>query len=589
MRLPGPIDVRRGPSIRPVVPIVMLAVAVVGGVALIAARGGADDDRGDDATAAGGDANGSSTADEFGLLSAPVRLLDTGSNSATIDGELQAVGPITPGTTLEVPVAGRGGASDAPGLALLTAIATGDAAASDVSLSPCGSPAEPVPSLRVGAAATVTRNLIVPVGDNGSVCVQASAQVDITIDLTGTVDPAIVRPFPSPVRLVDTRANGATDDGRFSQIGVRRESTTTRVPIAARFNGLGDVGALMISVAAADPLEPGELTVFAPETATPPPALFAYEAKTTSRSVEIVPIGATGEVCISTTGRTDLTVEILALVPASDDYPVLPSNGDDECPGQELFPNHRIVALYGTQRSARLGVLGEQTPAEAVERLEEIAEPWRAGEIPVLPAFEVIATLATGTAEDRGVYNLQSPPEFVQEYLDVARRNGYYVILDLQTGQSDFLTEAKHYEEFLRQPDVGLALDPEWRTPAPSRPKGGFIGTVDAPEVNAVVAYLAQLVEEEDLPEKLLVLHQFTDDMITNRDQIKELPGVAINLHMDGFGPRPEKLNSYDVVRAEPPWDMGLKLFYDEDTDIFEASDVLGGIFDPAPLLITYQ
>lgn len=589
MRLPGPIDVRRGPSIRPVVPIVMLAVAVVGGVVLIASRGGGGDDHGDDATAAGGDAAGSSTVDEFGLLATPARLLDTGPNSATIDGELQAVGPVMPGTPLEVPVAGRGGASDAPGLVVLTATATGDAAASSVSISPCGSPAEPVPSLRVGAAATVTRNLVVPVGGNGSICVQASAPVDLTLDLTGTVDPAIVRPFPSPVRLVDTRASGATDDGRFSQIGVRPESATTRVPIAARFNGLGDVGALLVSVAAADPLEPGELTVFAPETVSPSPALFGYEVGTTSRSVEIVPIGASGELCVSTTGRTDLTVEILALVPASNDYPVLPSSGDAECPGQDLFPNRRIVALYGTQRSARLGVLGEQTPAEAVERLEEIAEPWRAGEIPVLPAFELIATLATATAEDRGVYNIQSSPEFVQEYLDVARRNGFYLILDLQAGQSDFLTEAKYYEEFLRQPDVGLALDPEWRTPAPSRPKGGQIGTVDAPEVNAVVAYLAELVEEEDLPEKLLVLHQFTDDMITNRDQIEELPGVAIMLHMDGFGPRPEKLNSYDVVRADPPWDMGLKLFFDEDTDIFEATDVLGGIFEPAPLLVTYQ
>jgi hypothetical protein len=77
--------------------------------------------------------------------------------------------------------------------------------------------------------------------------------------------------------------------------------------------------------------------------------------------------------------------------------------------------------------------------------------------------------------------------------------------------------------------------------------------------------------------------------MITDRDQLVERPGVALTIHMDGFGDRPNKLDSYDIVRAEPPLDMGLKLFYDEDVDLLDAADVLGGLFDPVPLLITYQ
>jgi len=171
----------------------------------------------------------------------------------------------------------------------------------------------------------------------------------------------------------------------------------------------------------------------------------------------------------------------------------------------------------------------------------------------------------------------------------VARRNGYYLILDLQAGQSDFLTEAKYYEEFLRQPDVGIALDPEWRTPPPARPKGGFVGQVDAAEVNSVIDYMAQLVQEEDLPEKLLVVHQFQDRMITNKAQLVEQPGVALMIHMDGFGSRAEKLNSYSIVRVEAPLNMGLKLFFDEDIDLYDAATALGGEFDPVPDLISYQ
>ncbi len=611
MRLPSPIEDRSGGSLsRPLVVGLGVALIVAVGVFVVsrsredAADANVDSTDGSpadsavssaDATAGGGDpSTGEGTGTvrdgtDFGLLATPSRLVDTRPDGETVDGDLEASGPLAAGSPLEVPVADRGGASGSPGLAVLTVTAIAGGAPAEISVSPCGSPGDPVTSVRVAAGETTTRNLLVPVGSNGAVCVVTTAPVDLSVDFAGSVDPAEVRPFPAPVRLLDSRADGATDDGRFSAIGVRPEGSTVGVPIGARFNGLGDVGALMVSITAAEPLEDGDLTAFAPEAPVTPSPLFGYTAGATSRGVDIVPIGATGELCMSTTGRTDLIVEILAIVPSSDAFPVLPSSGEVECAGQDLFPNHRIVALYGTQRSGRLGVLGEQPPAEAVARLEEIAEPWRAGDRPVLPAFELIATLATGTPEDRGVYNIRSSPEFVQEYLDVARRHGYYLILDLQTGQSDFLTEAKYYEEFLRQPDVGIALDPEWRTAPPARPKGGFVGQVDAAEVNSVIDYIAQLVEEEDLPEKLVVVHQFQDRMITNKAQLVEKPGVALVIHMDGFGSRAEKLNSYSIVRVEAPLNMGLKLFFDEDIDRYDAATVLAGEFDPVPDLITYQ
>ena len=212
--------------------------------------------------------------------------------------------------------------------------------------------------------------------------------------------------------------------------------------------------------------------------------------------------------------------------------------------GRVLLPHRRLVALYGNDRSAALGVLGEQPPDAAAARLAAVAEPYRAGDRAVLGAFELIATVATRAPGADGLYRAPSDPAFVQRYLDAARAHGLYLILDLQPGRSDFLTEARRYEEFLRQPDVGLALDPEWRM-GPNQVPGDGVGQVSAAEVNAVLDYVAGLVAEELLPQKLVVVHQFQLRMVTDRDTLRAPPGLAVMIHMDGFGTHAQKLGTY--------------------------------------------
>lgn len=588
MRLPGPIEDRGRRSRLPSGAVLGVGALVVVGAVVWVTRGtGSDpadvagDPSGDSSALALAPADGSMLA----RLDEPVRLLDTRIGETTVDGQFAGTGVVGAGATLELPIAERSGSTNETGLVAIVVTATTGSEPSDLVVQPCGSESAATPSLTIAPLTTSTRNLLTPLGENGAICVTSTAPVDVQVDIEAFLDQGAVRPFPSPVRIVDSTADGSTADGGFAGVGVRPEASTLRVPVASRFDGLSDIGALVVSVTAVDPLEPGDANVFAAES-PPADSILDYEAGTTARSVTVVPVGASGDLCLSTTGRTDVVVDLLALVPATAAAPVAATG---ECPGQTFFPSHRVVALYGTQRSERLGVLGEQDPSEAAGRLADIAEPWRVGDRPVLPAFELIATLATGTPEDRGVYNIRSSPEFVQEYLDVARRHGYYLILDIQPGQSDFLTEAQYYEEFLRQPDVGIALDPEWRVQAPDRPKGGFVGQVDAAEVNSVIDYVAQLVAEEGLPEKLVIVHQFQDRMLTNREQLVEQPGIALTIHMDGFGDVPNKLDSYDIVRVEPPLNMGLKLFFDEDIDLLAATDVLGGLFEPVPDLITYQ
>jgi hypothetical protein len=231
-------------------------------------------------------------------------------------------------------------------------------------------------------------------------------------------------------------------------------------------------------------------------------------------------------------------------------------------------------------------VLGEGTPAQAARRLERVAKRFATKRRPVLPAFELIASVAQASPGPDGDYSQPTRPADIQRYLTAARRARALLILDVQPGRAPFLREVQRYERFLRQPDVGLALDPEWSMRAGQVP-GQTIGSTDARTINRVSAYLAGLVRRHRLPQKLLVIHQFTPQMVRNRAAVVRRPGLAITFHIDGFGTQAAKRAKYRELRARPPFWNGLKLFYDEDVDRFTPAEVLR--LRPIPDLISYQ
>jgi hypothetical protein len=235
-----------------------------------------------------------------------------------------------------------------------------------------------------------------------------------------------------------------------------------------------------------------------------------------------------------------------------------------------------------------MGVLGETGPEAAVERVKAAARPFDQPGRRATGAFEMIVTVAQASAGADGNYSHPSKLEDVAKWIDVAEREGLYVILDIQPGRSDFFTESIRYEELLRRPNVGLALDPEWRMGPTQRP-GQTVGSVTAAEVNRVSLWLSELVLENDLPEKMFIVHQFQSRMIKNREQLLDRPGLATVIHADGFGGRAIKMETYSIIHASPPFYNGFKLFIDEDTRMFQPHEVLA--FDPLPVpdLITYQ
>ena len=255
--------------------------------------------------------------------------------------------------------------------------------------------------------------------------------------------------------------------------------------------------------------------------------------------------------------------------------------------GRQIFPRYRVVAHYGAADTDELGVLGEGSPREAAQALLHRARAYRSFGRPVMPAMELIATVAQASSGAGGDFSVRSTKKEVTAYLRAVRRIDGLLILDVQPGQSGFMKEVKVYEEFLKEPDVGLALDPEWSMHGEDEP-GEEIGWTTVKVIDRVSAYLADIVKEHRLPQKLLVIHEFTTDMVRGKGRIKPRDGLAITFHIDGFGGRAAKLSKYEILSRERPFFNGFKLFLDEDVDMFSPREVIRRL-KPKPDLITYQ
>jgi len=254
--------------------------------------------------------------------------------------------------------------------------------------------------------------------------------------------------------------------------------------------------------------------------------------------------------------------------------------------GTTIFPKYRVVAYYGTAGTASLGVLGDGPVADVAARLDAVAAEFATADRTVQPAMELIVTIADRKPGPDGDYSHDINPALVWQYLEVARAHKQLLVLDVQPGRSHFLPRVREWEPLLREPDVGLALDPEWRMPAGQVP-GHTIGQVRAAEINEVSGWLAELTRSAGLPQKLLVLHQFTRGMMPDQDAVVAHPELAIVQHVDGFGSPAQKLSKYQSLQRPDRFHLGFKLFYDEDTPMLGPAETLA--LQPPPDYVSFQ
>ncbi len=255
-----------------------------------------------------------------------------------------------------------------------------------------------------------------------------------------------------------------------------------------------------------------------------------------------------------------------------------------------IIPEHRIVAFYGNPLSKRMGILGQIDPDSMLRKLEETAMEWAMAdpERTVLPALHLIAVVAQSYPGPARKYRLQMPDSVIERVAGWAEQRGWLLFLDIQPGLSTVEAEVAHLEKYLTRPYVHLALDPEFAMKDGKKPGTDWMGRMDAVEVNHAVEVLAKIVEEHQLPPKVLVVHRFTRNMLTNASQIRLDPRVQVVIDMDGYGAPSGKKAAYKwfVVRY-PVQYTGWKLFYKNDKPLMTPEQVLEVY--PKPMYIQYQ
>jgi hypothetical protein len=259
-----------------------------------------------------------------------------------------------------------------------------------------------------------------------------------------------------------------------------------------------------------------------------------------------------------------------------------------------ILPEKRIVAYYGNPLCKRMGALGEYQKDDMLRRLKHEVENWRKADPshPVQPALHLIAVVAQGQPGKAGKYRMVMPDAIINQVYGWAKESKAILFIDIQTGHENIRTLLPRFEWILKNPDVHLGIDPEFNLIKSGAIPGTKIGTFDASDVNYVSGFLSGLVKKYHLPPKVLTVHRFTRNGVTNYRKIVLRPEVQLVMNMDGWGAPWLKRDSYkDYVVAEPVEFTGFKLFYHNDTKkgnaLLTPKEVLK--LDPKPVYIMYQ
>ena len=258
-----------------------------------------------------------------------------------------------------------------------------------------------------------------------------------------------------------------------------------------------------------------------------------------------------------------------------------------------VLPFKRVVAYYGNFYSTRMGVLGEYPPDKMLSMLASTVKAWAAADpsTPVVPALDYIAVAAQNVPRKDGKYRFRMPSAQIEKAISMGDRIHGLVFLDVQPGWSTVEKEVPLLAPYLKRPDVELALDPEFALVDGKRP-GAWFGTMNATDINFAARFLARIVRHYHLPPKILVIHRFTDRMVTDFHAIKPLPEVEIVMDMDGFGSPALKTSTYRAyIKRQPVQFTGFKLFYKNDVKIGGALMTPGQVLSlsPRPSFILYQ
>ena len=338
------------------------------------------------------------------------------------------------------------------------------------------------------------------------------------------------------------------------------------LPRLAMFGALG--GVAVLATFALGGIEPGRQAVLGVATDT---TSISNTAPTTPTTTET-----------STTTTTPPAVQAIndpSLAPVCGPVPgVVP--GGAGC---------RIIAFYGTPLSKKMGVLGQTPKEQMLPALKLKTQVWQTADpsTPTKCALELIAVVAQASPGKRNLHRTRTSEARIDEVLGWAREAQCLLILDVQVGWSSVPDELPFLRKWLNEPDVHLALDPEWDMD-PGVTPGSRVGRMSAEHIQFGIDYVADIVRTNNLPPKLVIVHRFRDFMVQNPATIVPKPEVRLLVNADGFGPPASKMVTYRIAQASMPTTLtGFKLFYKNDKPMLQPADVLPLL--PVPVFINYQ
>ena len=250
-----------------------------------------------------------------------------------------------------------------------------------------------------------------------------------------------------------------------------------------------------------------------------------------------------------------------------------------------------VVSVYGHPGVCVMGELGcHGGPEGAIEAARSLAAEYDAlnGDRPAVVALHLIVDVAQAKPGDDGEYLDKMPLDQIAEWVEAARDADVLLFLDIQIGWGDLDEHVRRLEPFLEEPFVHLAVDPEFATESRGARPGLVIGTLTSEQVNAVQAYLREIVLRTGQDSKILVLHQFRPDMLTIPELIEAVDGVEVTIDMDGWGGPWPKVSGYEAYALAPYAERSaIKLFYKWDEPLLTPAEVMGMAEPPA--YVIYQ
>ncbi|SDE28580.1 hypothetical protein [Auraticoccus monumenti] len=262
--------------------------------------------------------------------------------------------------------------------------------------------------------------------------------------------------------------------------------------------------------------------------------------------------------------------------------------------GTEVFPDTRLVGFAGYPGAPALGRMGVGDLDDRVEEMVEVGEDYTAGGRRTLPALELITTVVHSSPQRDGSYRTRIDEQVIEDHLEAARRHDALLLLNLQPGRADMVEEVQHYEKWLSEPDVGVALDPEWAVGEDEVP-GRVFGSTTGAELDEIAGWLDELTEREGLPEKVMLYHQLRVDIVDDPEdlQAEDHENVAVVVSIDGIGSPGAKRDTYEAIAETVPDGVhfGFKLFYEEDAEgpsrLMTPEEVMD--LEPRPEYVLYE